>query len=339
MTSIPANPAVSPTALLRLVPYSFSAIFVLAAVAGSISVLYAAVALHLTIIAGENTLGRRLASMPVAPLRQGSALFEEACLLAWPWAHAAALIAALYLIIQSQPTARQTFALGAIFGYSINIFSATVGHELLHRNSPVARRCAGILYAAMLYPHFPAVHLASHHRWAGTERDCQTPLPGQQIYPYLGRAFVGGWRIAMSARAAALAPYPGWRIAAGVAAPAALALLGAHSAAVFLVIQGLFAFIVIETLNYIQHFRAVGAGGERATLANQDVNFISRCVLFNLPLHASHHCDEQSVYPLLRPIAGAPSYCWGYWTSFWLAWTPPLWNHFHNRKAHGEIPT
>ena len=71
----------SATALIRLLPFLFPVVFVFAAVLGSISVLYAAVALHLIIIAAENTIGRLLSPAPIGPLLRASTFFEDACLL------------------------------------------------------------------------------------------------------------------------------------------------------------------------------------------------------------------------------------------------------------------
>ena len=131
--------AISATALLRLLPLLFPIVFVSAAAIGSISVLYAAVAMHLIIIGAENTVGRILFKVPIAPLLQGSTVFEDACLLFWPALHLMALGATFYLIVHVEPSIRQVFALGAIFSYSINVFSATAGHELLHQNSRAAK--------------------------------------------------------------------------------------------------------------------------------------------------------------------------------------------------------
>jgi hypothetical protein len=333
--------AFSAIALLRLLPLLFPIVFVSAAIVGSISVLYAAVAMHLIIIGAENTVGRILFKVPIAPLLQHSTLFEDTCLLLWPAFHMIALGAALYLIACTEPSMRQVFAIGAIFGYSINVFSATAGHELLHQNSRVANLCSDLLYSAILYPHLPTVHFASHHKWAGLSQDCQTPRAGQQIYGYLARALIGGLRTAATAEASMLDSRLRWRVVAVALFMATLALAGPWQTLAFFLVQGAFAFILIETLNYVQHYNPthtyVSTSGEGVELANQDLNFISRCILFNLPLHASHHVDENRHCTDLAHIPEAPSYRWGYWTSFWLAWTPPLWNLLHSLKARRGV--
>jgi len=336
MAFVAPFPNNSAIALLRIFPILFPTIFAAAAATSTISVLYAAVTLHLVIIGAENTIGRSLANTPIPSLQRHSTLFEDACLLVWPLCHLIAFAAVLYMIIHTEPTAQQIFAIGAIFGYSINSFSATVGHELLHRDSRTARICSDALYAAMLYPHLPTVHLVSHHRWAGSSRDCQTPLPGQQIYGFLAQALIGGLRLTLRPGASLIDPNLHWRATAVAMISITIALVGGMPVVMFFAIQGLFSFIIIETLNYIQHYKPFTpdtiADRKQFALANQDLNFVSRCALFNISLHTSHHVNQVSHYTDLTSIPEVPSYHWGYWTSFWLAWAPPMWNLLHNLR-------
>jgi alkane 1-monooxygenase len=311
-------------ALLRVLPLLFPLIFVCAAVTGTIFLLYAAVGLHIIIIVAENTIGRRLYKIELGPLSERSTRFEDLCILIWPMLHLLALAAAMYLILQLHPSSRQVFAMASIFAYSINTFSATAGHELLHRTLPVSWACADVLYTTMLYPHFPTVHFASHHPWAGSSRDCQTPRPGQSIYPFLVQTLIGGMRI-IAATPMALDLRARWRVAAAFFGGLAFFYFGGWKVFMFYVVQGLFAFILIETINYVQHYSPVASSSP-----NQDLNFISRSILFNLPLHASHHADEHTHCMQLKTLSGAPSYRCGYWTAFWLVWAPPLWTHLNS---------
>jgi hypothetical protein len=131
--------------LLRVLPFAFPLVFIWAAIIGSITFLYAAVMLHVIVIGAENTAGRWLAKASGGRACQISRGFEDACLFAWPVVHLAAFAAALYLIILLDPTTRQAFAIGAIFGYSVNTFAAVAGHEMVHRPSSAARACADVL--------------------------------------------------------------------------------------------------------------------------------------------------------------------------------------------------
>jgi hypothetical protein len=105
----------------------------------------------------------------------------------------------------------------------------------------------------------------------------------------------------------------------------------AYGVAFFLIVQGAFSFILIETINYVQHYRRPGTpdAGQAAKYANQDLNLVSRYLLFNLPLHAAHHVRPALTYSELTPISGAATFKLGYWWSFWLAWSPYLWDRLH----------
>jgi alkane 1-monooxygenase len=332
------SPRVSWIALLRGGPFLFPAIFIGAAVSGWVFLLYAAVALHLIIIASEMTVGRYYADVRIPPLVEGASIFEQACLFGWIVAHFAALAAALYLVARTNLSVQQIFATAAIFGYSVNTFSATVAHEQLHRQSTAARIASQILYIAMMYPHFPTIHVVSHHRWAGTDEDCQSPRAGQSIHAYLAQALRGGFRVVRTDLSYALDPYAGARILVCLGLLTTAALLLPLSVTLFLLIQGLFAFLLIETINYIQHYKPASKSkdvGERPALISQDLNFVSRCLLLNLPLHASHHERDDVLFTQLSPINRARTFRTGYWTSFWLAWTPPVW-HRLRRQPSGE---
>lgn len=314
--------------VLRLLPLIFPICFVAAAYAASIAVLYVAVILHIIILIAEWTLGRHLAEHTLSQTSTTDNVLSSTIFWLWPALHIVAFLAALTLIARTDATVRQIFSIGGVFGYSINVFSAAIAHELLHRHDRLQRRLAGFLFCIMLYPHFPTVHIINHHRQAGTEDDYQTPRKGTSIHFYLGRALVGSLRALLSNPIST----PGLRAlyVSAVGAVIFLAmLLWFSSLFLFIVVQGIFAFIVIETINYVQHYDAASTladldPGTRPP-ANQDINFVTRALLFNLSLHASHHANPSLEYHQLNSMVDAPTFRLGYWTSFWLVWIPPLW--------------
>jgi alkane 1-monooxygenase len=336
----PSN--LAPIALVRTVPLLFPLVFVWTAVTGALASLYAALALHLLIIVSELTVGRRWAGVPIPRLVEGSNRFEDTCPLAWCVLHIVALAAVLSFVESAELSYRQVFAVGAFFGYSINAFSAAAGHELLHCGRPLQRTAGRLLFAMMLYPHFPSVHLSAHHHWAGTDQDCQTPRPQQTIHAYLVQTLFGGPLAARTPQARALdrqLPVRALACLLFVAAP----LMFAPVLSVFLIVQGIFAFLVTETINYVQHYQPsrddpseTGVGS-----THQDLNFVSRAMLLNLPLHAAHHDRPGLHYADLTPSAETETSQLGYWCSFWLVWLPPLWHSFRYnlRWRHHESRT
>jgi len=330
----PARSGLAPIALLRATPLLFPLVFVWTAVTGVLFTLYAALAAHLLIIASELTVGRRWSDVAIPRLVEGSSKFEDAWPIAWSVFHIVALAAALSFVGSAELSYRQVFAVGAFFGYSINAFSAAAAHELLHRDHPLHRAIGRLLFAIMLYPHFPRVHLSAHHHWAGTDMDCQSPKPRQTIHAYLVQALLGGFLAASTPQARALdrgLPVRALLCLLVVAAP----LMFAPALSAFLIVQGFFAFLVIETINYVQHCplpdddHSGGAAGS----THQDSNFVSRALLLNLPLHASHHDRPGLRYADLASSPEAETSRLGYWCSFWLVWLPPLWHSLrHNLR-------
>ena len=331
-----ARPSLAPVALIRAAPLLFPLVFVCTAVTGILSTLYAALALHLLIIASELTVGRRWSHLAIPKLVEGSTTFEDLWPVLWCVLHIVALVAALSFVGSADLTWRQVFAVGAFFGYSINAFSAAAAHELIHRESPAQRAAGRLLCAIMLYPHFPCVHLSAHHHWAGTDLDCQTPRAEQTIHAYLVQALFGGLRAASTAQARALdrgLPVRAMVCLLAVAAP----LMFAPVLSAFMIVQGLFAFLVIETINYVQHCPLPDHDHSEAAAGptHQDLNFVSRALLLNLPLHAAHHDRPGVHYANLTPRAEAATLRLGYWCSFWLVWLPPVWHSLrHNLCSH-----
>jgi fatty acid desaturase len=109
----------------------------------------------------------------------------------------------------------------------------------------------------------------------------------------------------------------------------------------FLITQGLFSFLLIETINFIQHYEKPQRDSDlidnNPRPVNQDLNFVSRCLLFNLPLHAAHHDRPELTCSELSAIPAAGTSRLGYWCSFWLAWLPPVWHslHYNQRLNQG----
>ena len=292
------RPIKSPIALLRLAPLLFPIVFLCAAVNGVIATLYAAVFLHLLIIAAELTVGRRFAEVPIPVFVEGSTAFEDVCLFAWAGLHVAVLGATLYFVASTELTGRQVFAVGALFGYSINTFSAAAAHELLHRDRPAQRFVAHLLYAVMLYPAIPTVQWQAITAGRGLIAIAKLQSLVSPFTPTF-QAFAGGIEAVQTPQARARDGQLRFRVAVALILLAIPLCLGMPAVILLLITQGLFAFLLIETINFVQHYEHAADSGSGH--ANQDLNFVFRCLLFNLPLHAAHHDQPDLPYPELCP--------------------------------------
>jgi alkane 1-monooxygenase len=101
-------------------------------------------------------------------------------------------------------------------------------------------------------------------------------------------------------------------------------------------IQALMAVLLLETVNYIEHYGLSRKKGERVNTSHSWDNdaWLSNAFLFNLQRHADHHAHPERPYEALRPTASSPQLPCGYSALVVLALCPPLWRAvMHPRLA------
>ncbi len=100
----------------------------------------------------------------------------------------------------------------------------------------------------------------------------------------------------------------------------------------FVIIQAVYGFSLLETVNYLEHYgllRQKTANGryERCTHEhswNSD-HIVTNLFLYHLQRHSDHHANPTRRYQTLRSIDGSPSLPSGYASMITLAYIPPLW--------------
>lgn len=104
----------------------------------------------------------------------------------------------------------------------------------------------------------------------------------------------------------------------------------AMKAIAFFVLQSVVAFVLLEIVNYIEHYglQRKTDGGQREPFGmmhawNAD-NVASNSMLANLQRHSDHHMHAWKTYPTLEPLPG-PQLPTGYAGCLLLAILPPLW--------------
>jgi alkane 1-monooxygenase len=125
-----------------------------------------------------------------------------------------------------------------------------------------------------------------------------------------------------------------WVLTGSVLSAAMLAIggmLAGPEAVLLLVLQSVWAVMLLETINYIEHYglqrRAVNGRYEPVRLEHSwNANFVvSNWILFNLQLHSDHHAHMERPFEELQAAPGAPQLPAGYGTMVLLAWLPPAW--------------
>jgi alkane 1-monooxygenase len=217
----------------------------------------------------------------------------------------------------------------------------TIAHELGHRASRLDRAIAKALLVMVCDGTFHVEHIRGHHVRVGTPEDPATAPRGMSLYRFLVRSVVGSfvhaWRLeALRLAQKGRSPWhlSNWALAGSLLSLALLvvcAIAGGAKGAALFTLQAVWAIVLLETINYIEHYGLqrdrVGDRFEPVREVHSwDADFtVSNWVLFNLQLHADHHANMRKPFEQLSSSRDAPQLPAGYPAMVLAAWLPPLW--------------
>ena len=244
-------------------------------------------------------------------------------------------------------------SVGTLGGVGIN-----TAHELGHKKDRLERWLSKITLAQVCYGHFYIEHNRGHHVRVATPEDPASGRFGETFWEFLPRSVFGGLRSAWQLEAARLhrLDQGPWRLSNDVlnAWLMSVVLWGVLIAVFgpalipFVVIQAVYGFSLLESVNYIEHYgllRQTRANGryERCTAEhswNSD-HLVTNLFLYHLQRHSDHHANPSRRYQTLRSMAEAPNLPSGYASLIGLTYLPPLWRALmdHRVLAHygGDI--
>ena len=230
------------------------------------------------------------------------------------------------------------FSVGFITGSQ----GITFAHELGHSKSKIDRFCGWVLMTSVCYGHFMVEHYRGHHPRAATHVDAATSRFGETLYQFLPRTLWGslqsGWRLEgqriQQIKTSWLRSPLAWSTAASFGVIMAVALIFSAQVAIkviaFFVLQSIMAFVLLEIVNYIEHYglQRKTVGGKREAFGmmhawNAD-HVATNSMLANLQRHSDHHMHAWKPYATLEPLPG-PQLPTGYAGCLVLALIPPLW--------------
>lgn len=262
------------------------------------------------------------------------------------WIPRAHLVFQAWLLVEAARLA-PTLAWAELVGFALAVGTVTggvgitVAHELGHRATRIDRAIAKALLVSVLYGHFFVEHVRGHHVRVATPDDPATAPRGMNVYRFIPRSVIGGFAHAWKLEAMRLrrsgrrAWHPSNWVLSGTASSGLLlgaaAWAGGAQALVLFVMQAIWAFVLLETVNYIEHYglqrRRQGARYEPVQPRHSwNADFaISNWLLFNLQLHSDHHAHMERPYEALRTMPAAPQLPAGYPTMVVAALVPPLW--------------
>ena len=244
-------------------------------------------------------------------------------------------------------------SVGVLGGVGIN-----TAHEMGHKKDSLERWLSKITLAQTCYGHFYIEHNRGHHVRVATPEDPASARFGETVWEFLPRSIVGSlrsawqleaqrmrrldkspWHLSNDVLNAWLMSVLFWAVLIAVLGPALIP---------FVIIQAVFGFTLLETVNYLEHYglqRQKKANGRYERCApehswNSD-HLVTNLFLYHLQRHSDHHANPTRRYQTLRSIAGAPNLPSGYASMIGLTYFPPLWRKVmdHRVLAHygGDI--
>jgi len=251
----------------------------------------------------------------------------------------------------------ETFELvGLTFSVGIAIGSngVNVAHELGHRNSRWEKTLGKLLLLPSLYMHFYIEHNFGHHLHAATNEDPASARYNQSVYSFwftsITRQYISAWRIQKDLLRREGQSFFSikndmlWYVVFQLGYLGLVFLLLGAQAVVVALFLGVSSAILLETINYIEHYglrRLKKESGryERVKEVHSwnSNHVLGRVMLYELTRHSDHHYRANKKYQLLDCHETSPQMPYGYPTSMVLALLPPLWFAIMNKRIPLEM--
>ncbi|MBF4998692.1 alkane 1-monooxygenase [Nocardia sp. BSTN01] len=234
---------------------------------------------------------------------------------------------------------------GTMGGVGIN-----TAHELGHKKEELERWLSKITLAQTFYGHFYIEHNRGHHVRVATPEDPASSRFGESFWTFLPRSVWGSLRSSWSleqTRLRRMGKQP-WTIhndvlnawLMSVVLWGALAAIFGPGVLPFLVLQAVYGFSLLETVNYLEHYgllrqRTAAGRYERCTPQhswNSD-HIVTNIFLYHLQRHSDHHANPTRRYQTLRSMDGAPNLPSGYASMITVAYFPPLWRRVMDKRV------
>jgi alkane 1-monooxygenase len=237
------------------------------------------------------------------------------------------------------------FSVGALGGVGIN-----TAHEMGHKKESLERWLAKITLAQTFYGHFYIEHNRGHHVRVATPEDPASSRFGQTFWEFLPRTVWGSARSSWELEAQRLrrlnkSPWH-WQndvlnswVMSVVLFGALIAVFG-PAVIPFLLIQAVYGFSLLESVNYMEHYgllRQKTESGRYERCApvhswNSD-HLVTNLFLYHLQRHSDHHANPTRRYQTLRSMEGAPNLPTGYASLIGVTYVPALWRKLMDHRV------
>ena len=267
-------------------------------------------------------------------------------------------IAIYGLSVVSSNTLQTYEFVGLIFsvGIVLGVNGINVAHELGHRQTTKERFLGKALLLPSFYMHFYIEHNFGHHLNAATPEDPATARYNQSVYSFwltsTIRQYFSAWKIQNkllknnNKSFFSIKNDMFWYVIFQMTYLIAVFIIFGKTALVFAFFAGIVGFILLETVNYIEHYgllRLPTKSGRYERVKEMHSwnsnHVIGRIVLYELTRHSDHHYKSSKKYQVLDCHDESPQMPYGYPTSMVLAMIPPLWFRIMNKRVPKEMIT
>ncbi len=265
------------------------------------------------------------------------------------------LVVYALIIVSSTPLAAYEFV-GLVFsvGIVLGVNGINVAHELGHRQATNERFLGKALLLPSFYMHFYIEHNFGHHLYAATKEDPATARYNQTVYSFWFtstiRQYFSAWKIQKkllkNKGREILGVYNDmlWYILFQLAYLLAVVSIFGTKGLLFAVAAGIVGFLLLETVNYIEHYGLLRLKKPNGRYENvreihswNSNHVIGRIVLYELTRHSDHHYKSSKKYQILDCHEDSPQMPFGYPTSMVLSLFPPLWFSIMNKRIPEEM--
>ncbi len=222
-------------------------------------------------------------------------------------------------------------------GGSSGTLAIVVAHELIHRKHKIWNFAGRFLLFTVFNPYFFIHHLRIHHKYVGTDQDPVTARFGENYYHFVLRSIGGQLKQSMQmekqrCRIKKLAPYGinNYMVSCQSGYLVIMLLctiLWRWEVLAAILLQAIFANLLLEYTNYIEHYGLSRMDNERVNEKHswQSDKLISRFLLIDLSRHSDHHFHAAKPFNQLLSHPESPVLPGGYASMMLPALIPPLW--------------
>jgi len=237
-----------------------------------------------------------------------------------------------------------TLSVGVVLGAGIN-----VAHELGHKSGRLEQTVSKLILLPNLYMHFIIEHNRGHHVNIATPEDPATSRKGEMVYTFWLRSsilgYINAWKLE-SKRLNRIGKFTfsinNEMIQFQLIQLAYLAIIFyffGGVAVLFAIAAATVGFLLLETINYIEHYGLVRTKLDNGRYERVDMRHswnsnheLGRIMLYELTRHSDHHFKANRKYQVLRHHDESPQLPLGYPGSMLMSFIPPLWFAVMNKK-------